>query len=74
MLQAIAVRKDLGGTGRFRKLLTPVLDRAAARGCPVVLQTFTMENAEKYRHMGFSLMGQTRAQSLELTCYDMMRA
>ena len=72
VLQAIAVRKERRGTGVFRKLLTPLLEEAAGRNCPVVLQTFERETAEKYQHMGFQLLETIPSQPLPLTAYNLM--
>ena len=72
VLQAVAVRKERRGTGVFRKLLTPLLEEAAGRNCPVVLQTFEQENAEKYQHMGFQLLEKIPSQTIPLTAYNLM--
>lgn len=72
VLQAVAVRKERRGTGVFRKLLTPLLEEAAGRNCPVVLQTFERETAEKYQHMGFRLLETIPSQTLPLTAYNLM--
>ena len=71
ILQAIAVRRDRRGTGVFRRLLTPVLEKARQRGVPVVLQTFERENREKYEHMGFRLVEEIPSDAMPLTCYNM---
>ena len=72
VLQAVAVRKERRGTGVFRKLLTPLMEEAAGRNCPVVLQTFERETAEKYQHMGFRLLETIPSQTLPLTAYNLM--
>ena len=72
VLQAVAVQKERRGTGVFRKLLTPLLEGAAGRNCPVVLQTFEQENAEKYQHMGFQLLETVPSRTIPLTSYNLM--
>lgn len=73
ILQAIAVRKDLRGTGIFRKVISPVLSEAERRGIPVVLQAFEPDNVRKYEHMGFQCMETVPSETLDLTCYNLLK-
>lgn len=72
-LQAIMVRRDLRGTGVFRKLLTPVLGKARQRQAPVVLQTHKFEHVAKYEHFGFELMEKVESDKIDLVCYNLLK-
>jgi predicted GNAT family N-acyltransferase len=72
-LQAIMVRAALRGTGVFRKLLTPVLEKARQRRAPVVLQTHQYEHVAKYEHFGFELMEKVESDKIDLACYNMLK-
>lgn len=72
-LAGIAVRKDLRGTGIFRKVISPVLSEAERRGIPVVLQAFEPDNVRKYEHMGFQCMETVPSETLDLTCYNLLK-
>jgi hypothetical protein len=67
------VRIALRGTGVFRKLLTPVLEKAGQRHAPVVLQTHKFEHVAKYKHFGFELMEKVESDKIDLACYNMLK-
>ena len=72
VLQAIMVSKALRGTGVFRKLMTPILDKAESKRVPVVLQTFESEHVAKYEHFGFQMMEKTVSEKSDLVCFNLM--
>ncbi len=73
-LLIIATDASSKGTGAFRKLITPVLEKCAANKEPVVLETFNPDNLPIYEHFGFNLMESHTSEDMGLTCYCMMRS
>lgn len=73
VLQVIAVHPSVRGTGVFRKLITPILQRAQEEGIPVVLQTHNAATIAKYEHMGFVLKETVSSDVVDLSCYNLMK-
>ncbi len=73
ILQIIVVDKFSRGTGIFRKLITPILNKAEKENIPVVLQTHILEHVALYEHFGFKLIEEAVSDKLKLSCYNMMR-
>lgn len=73
VLQAIAVRPSVRGTGVFRKLISPILRSGQELGIPVVLQTHNPANIAKYAHMGFVLKENISSDTVNLTCYNLVK-
>ena len=73
-LLIIATDASAKGTGAFRELITPVLEKCAANKEPVVLETFNPDNLPIYEHFGFNLMESHTSDDMGLTCYCMMRS
>ena len=73
-LLVIATDESTKGTGVFRKLITPVLEKCAANQEPIVLETFNPDNLPIYEHFGFQLMETHASDEMGLTCYCMMRS
>lgn len=72
-LLIIATDESVKGTGVFRKLITPVLEKCEASKEPIVLETFNPDNLPIYEHFGFNLMESHTSDDMGLTCYCMMR-
>ncbi|MBC3901003.1 hypothetical protein GH811_15405 [Acetobacterium malicum] len=72
-LLIIATDESVKGTGVFRKLITPVLEKCEANKEPIVLETFNPDNLPIYEHFGFNLMESHTSDDMGLTCYCMMR-
>lgn len=72
-LLIIATDESVKGTGVFRKLITPVLEKCEANKEPIVLETFNPNNLPIYEHFGFNLMESHTSDDMGLTCYCMMR-
>lgn len=73
ILQAIMVHPSQRGTGAFRKLITPVIEKAEQRKTPIVLQTLVYEHTEKYQHFGFRLVETVKSDQMDLSCYNMIK-
>jgi len=73
VLQVIVVRESLRGTGVFRKLISPVLEKAEQKNVPVVLQTHEPEHIVKYENFGFKLMEKVVSNKINLTCYNLLK-
>lgn len=72
-LLIIATDESVKGTGVFRKLITPVLEKCETNKEPIVLETFNPDNLPIYEHFGFNLMESHTSDDMGLTCYCMMR-
>ncbi|WP_026395072.1 N-acetyltransferase [Acetobacterium malicum] len=72
-LLIIATDESVKGTGVFRKLITPVLEKCEANKESIVLETFNPDNLPIYEHFGFNLMESHTSDDMGLTCYCMMR-
>lgn len=59
-LWSVGVHPERQGQGRFKTLVTPLLDQARAQGMPVLLETTLDNNVAIYRHHGFVLTDRYR--------------
>lgn len=60
----LAVAPEARGSGAFRRLVTPFLDLADERGLPVFLETYSDRLELLYRHFGFEVASEHRADDL----------
>lgn len=67
------VDESVRGQGIFRKLFTPLLRFADQRGLPITLETHNFENCEKYKALGFQLVGAIKSKYSDLTQYCLIR-
>lgn len=72
-LKIIAVHKSLRGTGIFRKLITPLIEKAEKESIPIVLETHNPENVPIYEKFGFNLVKTITHPLAEITQYCMVR-
>ena len=66
----VAVRKEYQGQGHFRAMLQEPMDLAGKRGTICVLDTDSQVKAEKYAHVGFTVVD-SRQQPSGITMYAM---
>jgi predicted GNAT superfamily acetyltransferase len=64
-IDLIAIDPLLKGSGAFRKLIQPVLDRAKDENIPVLLDTHDKNNVPIYEHFGFEVAHQFAAKNDE---------
>lgn len=69
----IAVARECRGSGVFRKLITPVIDRCRKEGLDIVLETFTASNVPIYEHFGFELVETHTSPKVDLVEYCLIR-
>jgi predicted acetyltransferase len=62
-IDLIAIDPALKGSGAFRKLMQPVIDRAEKEGVPVLLDTHDQNNVAIYQRFGFEIAHQFHAKS-----------
>jgi len=69
----VVVKENLRGTGIFRKLITPIIEKCEAENKVIALQTYNPDNLAKYQHFGFEIMEEKFSKDLNLTCYNLLR-
>lgn len=57
-IDLVAINPALKGSGAFRKLITPILNRAKSENIPVLLDTHDKDNVPIYQHFGFEIVRQ----------------
>ncbi|MDR1184515.1 MAG: GNAT family N-acetyltransferase [Coriobacteriales bacterium] len=73
-LQLIAIDRSLKGSGTFRQLVGPILERSEHENIPVLLDTHDKDNIPLYEHFGFELVKEHRARSgAPIVQYSMIR-
>jgi GNAT superfamily N-acetyltransferase len=55
-LGMVGIHPDARGTGILKQLIEPQINKAQARGIPVVLETTSERNIAIYEHYGFQVM------------------
>jgi len=73
VIQVVVVKENLRGTGIFRKLITPIIEKCEAENKVIALQTHNPDNLAKYQHFGFEIMEEKFSKDLNLTCYNLLR-
>lgn len=69
----LAVDKDKRGSGAFRRLITPYLEYADARGIPCFLETYSDNLEQLYGHFGFETVKEFRSPDFQIYERCMMR-
>lgn len=69
----IAVDEECKGTGVFRKLITPIMERCKKKNMDIVLETFTKSNVPIYEHFGFELIETHTSEEVALSEYCMVK-
>lgn len=73
-IDLIVIAEHLQGSGAFRRLITPVLQRAAQEKLPVLLDTHDRDNVRIYRHFGFEVAGEHRGRrDPDIVQYSMIK-
>lgn len=71
-ISVIAIDKSLKGTGAFRKLISPIIQKYE-NIMPIVLQTCNKENVSIYEHFGFRVIEERTSDKIDFICYNMMK-
>jgi GNAT superfamily N-acetyltransferase len=72
-IKIIAVDQSIRGTGAFRRLISPTLDRCDRENIPAVLETHNPDNVPRYAHFGFELVNTLQSPASEVRQYCMVR-
>lgn len=72
-IMAIAIAKQIRGSGAFRELITPFLQAADTLGIPVVLETYNQSNLGIYRHFGFEIYKEFASDRFDFKQYCLIR-
>jgi ribosomal protein S18 acetylase RimI-like enzyme len=73
-IKIIAIAEEMRGSGAFRKLVTPVIERCEIERIPIILETHNPRNVPIYEHYGFQVVSTRSAGGLELKQYCMLRS
>lgn len=73
IIQVIVIKKELQGTGIFRKLMSKVFEKCSENNMMIALQTHNPNNVIKYEHLGFKLMEKVSSEEINLSCYNLLK-
>ena len=73
IIQVIVIKKELQGTGIFRKLISKVFEKCSENNIIIALQTHNPNNVIKYEHLGFKLMEKVSSEEINLSCYNLLK-
>ena len=73
IIQVIVIKKELQGTGIFRKLMSEVFEKCSENNMIIALQTHNPDNVIKYEHLGFKLMEKVSSDEINLSCYNLLK-
>ena len=73
-IEMITIDRALKGSGAFRQLIEPVIDRMQRENIPILLDTHDKCNVPIYQHVGFELVLEHRAKhNPDLVQYSMIK-
>jgi len=72
-IKIIAIAKEMRGSGVFRKLIAPLIERCNREQIPMILETHNPKNVPIYERFGFQVVSTRSADGMDLKQYCMIR-